>query len=71
MERQNVTQTDVVKATLSIPQAAKTLGYGKNTVYGLVKAKRLKVVKVGSKMRVPLTEIGAFLERETAQEEGQ
>ena len=63
---------ELPKATASVPETGKVIGYSKNAVYGLIKDKRLRVVKVGRKMRVPLTEIDAFLQREMQpEEEGQ
>jgi excisionase family DNA binding protein len=59
-----VTQAGAPEATVSIQQAAKAIGYGTRTTYNLVKLKRLRVVRVGRKMRVPVVEINAFLQRE-------
>jgi excisionase family DNA binding protein len=63
-----VTETSFSRLTVTVPEAAKALGVGLNSTYGLISAKRLKAVKLGRKLVIPRTELEAFLRRETAQE---
>lgn len=63
-----MTDTDFSRLTVTVPEAAKALGVGLNSAYGLISAKRLKAVRLGRKLVVPKAELEAFLARETAQE---
>lgn len=63
-----MTDTDFSRLTVTVPEAARALGVGLNSTYGLISAKRLRAVKLGRKLVVPKAELEAFLMRETAQE---
>ena len=53
------------KLTFDVREAAKILGLGSNTTYGLVQSGRLRAVKVGRRWLIPRRELEAFLTRET------
>jgi excisionase family DNA binding protein len=53
--------------TCSVHDAAKSLGIGRDSCYAYIRAGRLKVLKLGvnqTRLRVPLTELEAFIKRE-------
>lgn len=50
---------------ISVREAAKRLGIGRDSVYKLIHDKRLRTVRVGRLWLVPVTELDAFVERET------
>ena len=57
-------ETEHACLTLTVPKAAQLLGIGKNSAYELVRAGRLRSVKVGRRLVVPRREVEDFLERE-------
>ncbi len=46
-------------------EAAKRLGIGRGATYALIHAGRLRALRVGNTYRIPISELTAFLERET------
>jgi excisionase family DNA binding protein len=46
---------------VSLDEAARRLGLGKTSVYGLVRAGRLKTVKVGKRHLVPTASLDAYV----------
>jgi excisionase family DNA binding protein len=52
--------------TVSVRQAAARLGFGRDSMYELVRTGRVRSVRVGRRIVIPVAELQAFLERETA-----
>ena len=50
--------------TLSVWDAARAVGVGRDPFYKLVREGRVKVLRIGSKIRVPRAELEAFILRE-------
>jgi excisionase family DNA binding protein len=50
--------------TLSVWDAAKAVGVGREPFYGLIREGRVKVLRIGSRIRVPRAELEAFVIRE-------
>jgi excisionase family DNA binding protein len=53
---------------LRVPEAAWRLGLSRSTVFALIAAGELRVVKVGRAVRIPSTELIAWIERQSAAE---
>lgn len=49
---------------VSVKQAARELGLGRDATYALVQSGRLRSVRVGTRRLVPRPELAAFVERE-------
>ena len=49
-----------------IPEAAERLGLSRSTVYELIAAGELRVVRYGRAVRVPVAELSAWIERQQA-----
>ncbi|MDI1347251.1 MAG: helix-turn-helix domain-containing protein [Pseudolabrys sp.] len=54
------------RLALSVSETAETLGVGRNSVYGLIKAGRLKAVKLGARNTITTDSIRALLHAEAA-----
>lgn len=55
-------RTDTVApAALSIPSCAKTLGISRDTVYRLVRERKLRLVKLGTRTVIPVAEVDRLL----------
>jgi excisionase family DNA binding protein len=54
---------------LRIPEAAARLGLGRSTVYELIQAGDLPVVRIGKAVRIPAARLMAFVERQTLEAE--
>lgn len=52
------------RLTVTVQEAAKLLGLGRDKTYALVACGRLRSVKVGKRIVIPRREVEAFLERE-------
>lgn len=50
--------------TMSVPEAARALGVGKDTAYQLIRDGRLPAVRIGSRTRVPVADLVAWLSNE-------
>jgi excisionase family DNA binding protein len=50
---------------VSVREAARRLGIGRDAAYDLVRQGRLRSIAVGRKRLVPVVELEAFVERET------
>lgn len=50
--------------TVTVHEAAKLLGLGRDKTYALVACGRLRSVRVGKRIVIPRQEVEAFLERE-------
>ncbi len=53
-------QTD--RLLLRIPEAAQRLGLGRSTVYELVAAGELPIVRIGKSVRIPVSRLEAWVE---------
>jgi excisionase family DNA binding protein len=51
--------------TVSVQTAAERLGIGRDSLYGMVREGRVRSVKIGRRIRIPISELERFLERET------
>lgn len=51
---------------LTIPEAARMLGVGRTSVYALIRAQELPVVKIGAAARVPARAVREWAERAEA-----
>lgn len=60
------TSYESLPLTLSIEQVAEVLGIGKNTAYALVRAKKIRSVKVGRQFRIPKDALYHYLHEESA-----
>ena len=58
------TQTNS-RLLLRIPEAAERLGLSRSTVYELIAAGELKVVRYGRAVRVPVSELAGWVERQS------
>jgi excisionase family DNA binding protein len=57
---------DLTELTVSVWDAARSLGIGRDACYTLIRDGRLKSIRIGTgKIRIPLTELEAFIARET------
>ena len=52
----------VGKLALTYREAAATLGIGQRTIWQLVADGKLKAIRIGRSVRIPVAEIEAFLE---------
>ena len=50
---------------LRVPEAAWRLGLSRSTLYELIAAGEFRVIKVGRAVRIPTTELVAWVERQT------
>jgi excisionase family DNA binding protein len=53
---------------LSVREAARELGIGRDSAYGLVREGRLRSVRIGARVLVPRAELEAFCARELEDE---
>jgi excisionase family DNA binding protein len=53
---------------VSVREAAKQLGIGRDSTYALIHEGRLRSLAVGRRILVPVRELTAFVEREAEQE---
>lgn len=54
------------KLTISIIEAAKSLGVGRSTAYQLINTGDLKVIKIGKRTLVTVESIRALVDQKTA-----
>jgi excisionase family DNA binding protein len=57
--------TEADRLMVRIPEAADRLGLSRSTVYELIAAGELKVVRYGRAVRVPVTELTGWVERQS------
>lgn len=62
-------QTQVTTHTISVREAAKQIGIGVNTAYELVRSNRLRSLRIGRKLLIPVKEVEAFIDREMENKE--
>jgi excisionase family DNA binding protein len=55
---------------LRIPEAAARLGLGRSTVYELIQAGELPVVRIGKSVRIPSSRLEAWVELQARTAEG-
>jgi excisionase family DNA binding protein len=60
-KEQNETKVEIPILALRVEDAAKSLGLGRTTTFGLVAEGRLRSVKVGSRTIIPISAINEFL----------
>lgn len=53
---------------VGVRQAAKALGVGRDSAYQLVREGRLRAVRVGRRLLVPVAELDEFIRREVGSE---
>ena len=63
-----VEQPIIPKFAYTLEEAAEALNIGRTLSYAMAADGRLRVVRLGRKILVPVTEIQAFLDREMAKE---
>ena len=51
-----------------IPEAAWRLGLGRSTLYELIAAGELRAIKIGRAVRIPASELEAWVERRAREE---
>jgi excisionase family DNA binding protein len=56
---------DRARLLVRIPEAAERLGLSRSTVYELIAAGELKVVRYGRAVRVPVGELTGWVERQS------
>lgn len=56
---------------VSVRDAASRLGLGRDSTYQLVREGRLRHVRIGRRVLVPVTELAAFVARESANGDSQ
>lgn len=61
-----VERPSVPKFAFTLEEAAEALNIGRTLSYAMAADGRLRVVRIGRKILVPVTEIQAFLDRESA-----
>jgi excisionase family DNA binding protein len=54
---------DETRLLVRIPEAADRLGLSRSTVYEMITAGELKVVRYGRAVRVPVSELAGWVER--------
>jgi excisionase family DNA binding protein len=57
---------DEVRKTMSVPEAGKHLGLGKNGAYAAAARGEIPVIKIGSRLRVPVVAFERMLAEVTA-----
>jgi excisionase family DNA binding protein len=60
--------TPPVLLTLTYREAAESLQVSERTIWGLVKSRELLAVRIGRAVRIPLTELHAFLARKVTEQ---
>jgi excisionase family DNA binding protein len=55
---------------VGVREAARRLGIGRNATYAAIRSRRLRAVRIGRRLLVPVVELHAFVERELARAEG-
>ncbi len=54
---------DDLPLTLRVEDLMPILGIGRNTAYGLVRSGQIRSIRIGRKIRIPKSEVLAFLDR--------
>ena len=61
------TTTNPVRLLLTIRETADALGLGRSTVYELITAGELEVVRIGRSARIPVAAVEQFVQRHRSQ----
>lgn len=56
--------------TLSVREAARVLGIGRDATYAAIRERRLRALALGRRLRVPRAELERFLAEELARQGG-
>ncbi len=59
----NYRSFDDLPLTLRVEDLMPILGIGRNTAYELVRCGRIRSIRIGRKIRIPKSEVLAFLDR--------
>ncbi len=59
----NYRSFDDLPLTLRVEDLMPILGIGRNTAYGLVRSGQIRSIRIGRKIRIPKSEVLAFLDR--------
>ena len=59
-----ITTPSLEALTVSVLDAARALGMGRDAAYSEARAGRLRVIRVGRKIRVPRIELEAYITRQ-------
>ena len=59
-------QQSVEPLVVSVREASRALGVGRDATYQLIREGRLRAIHVGRVIRIPRTELVAFVEREAS-----
>ena len=65
-----VQRSEDPRLLLRIPEAASRLGLGRSTVYELIQAGELPVVRIGKSVRIPASRLEAWVELQARMAEG-
>ncbi len=57
------TSFDDLPLTLRVEELMPILGVGRNTAYELIRSGQIRSVRIGRKIRIPKSEVLAFLDR--------
>ncbi|MGA2080244.1 MAG: helix-turn-helix domain-containing protein [Holophaga sp.] len=60
----------IPKLAFTVEEAAEALNIGKTSTYAMIEEGRLRVVRLGRKILIPVTELQAFLDREMGSAKG-
>lgn len=61
----NYRSFDDLPLTLRVEDLMPILGIGRNTAYGLVRSGKIRSIRIGRKIRIPKSEVLAFLDRDS------
>ena len=59
---------DDPRLLLRVPEAAARLGLGRSTVYELIQAREISVIRIGKAVRIPAAALEAWVERQVAEQ---
>jgi excisionase family DNA binding protein len=59
--RKELTLTETETLALTVPEAARRLGVGRNTLYNAVKRKEVPHIRIGRRVLIPTSALADFL----------
>lgn len=62
------TRPNQPRLLLTVEEAAQSLGIGRTTMYGLIKAGQISSVRIGQLRRVPANAVAAYVDQLTSQQ---